>query len=130
MIRKILGSLLMVGVIGAAVSTATDASAGSQWQGAYLNKAADGSGWAYGTFQGFRNNADPAASIDFSNYNGANGYVYINLGGKYASCSVPSTLVGAFNQALLSRDYFEVDWNASGVCTAIYLSNSSEYGSY
>jgi hypothetical protein len=130
MIRKILGAVLAAGVACAAVSTATDASAGSQWSGARLTKNADGSGNLYGTFAGFRNNADANAYIDFSNFISANGNVYASLNGVNMSCAVPSSLVSAFNQALLSRDYISVSWNAAGTCTVISVSNSSEYGSY
>jgi len=128
MVRRIVGILAAVGIVGATVATATPARAGSQWQGAYLSSTYR---YAYGTFQGFRNNADPSAYVDFSNYSGP--YFYAGLNGTYVSCAVPtsnSALMAAFNQVLNDRDYFSVTWDASGNCTSIAMSNSSEYGSY
>jgi hypothetical protein len=129
MIRKLLGSLLMVGVVGAAASTASDASAGQQSTLARLVKQSDGSGTMFGSFASFRNNADPKAYVDFSNFGGSN-IVLGSLNNVNMMCTVPASLTAAFNLALLSRDYFSVDWNAAGQCTSIYVSNASEYGNY
>jgi hypothetical protein len=130
MIRNIIGAIAAVGIAGAALATATPAKAGYTWQGAVVNSTYR---YAWGTFAGFRNNADPNAYVDFSTYVSPAGNFYATLNGVNVSCAVPSgnaALVAAFNQVLQDRDWFYVSWDASGNCNSISVSNSSEYGSY
>ena len=119
----------MAAVVVGAVFVASDAAAGLQQSVAVAVTNANYSGYAYGTFASFRNNADANAYVTFSNY-GGNNLMVGELGGKQFSCGFPSSLLGAFNQALLSRDYFYVTWDTTGTCTSLYLKNSSAYGSY
>jgi hypothetical protein len=128
MMPRILGSFLMLSALGAALTTVSDASAGAALSTISLTTNANFSGSVSGSFQAFRNNADPNAFISFQTVGG--NIIVGALNGTQFSCAVPTSLTTQFNAALLSRSYFSVAWNTSGTCTSILVKNSSEWGSY
>lgn len=119
-------SLAVLGVGGVA-------SAGSTSQSAYCNKNTDGSGSCYGTMLGFLNSAGENNYARFyKNTSGTRSFyaLYASSSTTTAvghSCTPNATVSAIWDKAMQHRGYFSIQWDTSGSCTYLYLSNSSQY---
>ena len=91
-------------------------------------KRGDGSGYCYGSFIGFRNNADANAYMVVSEMSGYK-WFQAQLNGAYYSCT-PDATTAAFWGDAVSAKYIDVEWSASGVCNSMIVSSGSLYGNY
>lgn len=125
---KSLAGVLFMGVLG----TATSASAVNNMYG--CTKYADGSGYCYGNFAGWRalsSNNGSYTQFSASDSGSKSFYArYAPSGSTTLStytCS-PNTAVLALWDTLMSyQGYWYLEWNTSGVCDYAYVVNGSQY---
>lgn len=116
-----------------AVLTATSAIAGERWTYSLCQKNADGSGQCYGTVEAFRHSPQPKQSMDFrmGSSTGASidDYTFSAVfNGENYGCTANSTvpaIVQMWPVAMNNRGYFQVKWNASGICYFLSLDSGS-----
>lgn len=92
-------------------------------------KRADGSGYCFGSFLGYRNHSDPNAYMVLTEGSGGYRFFQAQLNGSYYSCT-PDSATGAFWSDAVSAKYVDVEWNSSGVCNYVLVSSGSLYGNY
>jgi hypothetical protein len=127
----------MVPVLSVAVlGGASLAYAGATSESAYCYKNTDGSGACYGTFLGFRNHAGASTQAYFFKNDGGSrsffgAYTNTSTGVTTSGSCTPDAATSAlWSKALAHQGYFSIQWNASGVCTYLYLNNSSQYANF
>jgi len=122
--------VLSLAVLGAAAV----AEAGSATEFASCYKAADGSGYCYGTMQGFRNHANPNTYLSFVE----DSYGRKSMSGSFPlssptgaasnfSCAPNAAVAAMWPRVMQHRGYIEVYWDVNGTCQAMWLMQGSHY---
>jgi hypothetical protein len=121
--RPILLSLVAATLALAAIP----AQAGSQHEWTYCTRYKGGGGYCAGTFRGYRNHADPTASVHFALASNGGYGVQVNYEGRANVCMVPpgSDVEKIWPLALSHSGNFQLSWNAAGECIHLYLGNGS-----
>ena len=96
---------------------------------ASCSKDATGAGTCYGTQRGFRNSADPTAQADvLLTLSGGVAFV-ARFGGQPYTCSIASnpTSIAFAGNFSSTNQWFQISWDASGVCnyTAVWKSSGT-----
>ena len=128
----------MVPVLSVAVlGVAGVASAGSTSESSYCYKNTDGSGGCYGTLLGFRNSTGSSSNYArfYKNTSASRSfYAYYTSSTTTAptsyTCTPDATVSTIWDKAIRARGYFNIQWNASGSCTYLYLANGSQYTNF
>jgi hypothetical protein len=126
-----LSVILVAGVAASLLFASSPVSAGAEYAASeYCSSSATG-GSCSGTFLGFRSGTGTNDFMSFESGLVA-GTTYYGFFASYGntdySCSFPSSLSAAVAPILTSaRGWFEVEWNAQGQCTAIYVDEDSAY---
>jgi hypothetical protein len=126
----------MVPVLSVAVlGGASLAYAGQTYENAYCNKNADGSGNCYGNFRGFRYDANALTRAYFYKNDGGSKsfYGYAPNGSNVmtaGSCTPDAAVAALWSKAMAHEGYFSIQWDTTGTCTFLYLSNSSQYSTF
>jgi hypothetical protein len=129
---KKLAVVLSLGMVGVGSS----ALAGYTHQNASCVKNADGSGYCFGNFLGFREHAISSTYAWFSmTETGSKTFVaHFTPSGAPSfvtyTCVPDATVAAMWPQAMAHRGHFRVDWNTSGTCTELSLTNGSQYSNY
>lgn len=89
-------------------------------------KYTDGSGYCRGSMKGFRNSTYADAWVQFET-DVATGWTYFfaRYNGLGYGCYPDTASSARFASAMASNGYFMVRWNASAVCTNMYVFNES-----
>jgi hypothetical protein len=110
------------------------AEAGWSFENAGCTKNADGSGNCWGNFTGFRNHVSPSTHVYIQQlYYGSRGFGYsYNNGTTTVSgwCSPNATVASLWPMLMAHRGYFNIYWDASGVCNELYLYHGSGYSDF
>jgi hypothetical protein len=120
----------------AALGMATAAGAGSKYEGAYCFQNADGSGYCYGNFLGWRNSPQSTAYARFyeTQAGSRNFYARYTVSGATSpstyTCIPDATVSAMWGEALAHKGRFYVYWNTSGTCYSLYLYNGSNYSNF
>jgi hypothetical protein len=115
------------------VLAAGTATAGGVWHyaGCYTNP--DGSGYCYGSFQGFRDQSYAKSYAEFQEVSDGSrsfGAVYQNpySGNITSAWCIPDASVAAlWPEAMNHNGYFHINFTAGGVCNRLTLTNGSAY---
>ena len=122
--------LLAFAFVSALLLNASRAEAGMKYESAYCYRAADLSGYCYGTMRGFRMSTDPNASANFQiTSNGGAGFQANWGGGKPMTCTAPagSPVAALWPIAMSNEGYFQINWSAAGECNYLVIGNGSAY---
>ncbi|MFY1825029.1 hypothetical protein ACN47A_03885 [Myxococcus fulvus] len=120
----------------ATLGTASVASAGHTYSAASCYQYADSSGYCYGNFLAFRNDATTTTYASFRETDAATRSFYARFTVSGATtpstytCIPDATVSAMWAQALDARGYFYVSWDASGTCTYLALNNGSSFANY
>ncbi|MFP2906457.1 hypothetical protein ACLESD_15615 [Pyxidicoccus sp. 3LFB2] len=113
--------------------SATSALAGESYDAALCVKNADGSGYCYGTYRGFRNHWSPKTYVEFLFMSNSPPAFYVNYQQTSTSpvidvtCTARTAAMQAMWPLLISNEqYFSVVWNSTGECTYATVSRSSK----
>ncbi|MBZ4409087.1 hypothetical protein OWM54_39530 [Myxococcus sp. MISCRS1] len=130
--RSLVRKGLLPGIALAALALAPVAWGGLQSQTLFCQKNTDGSGHCFGNLVGFRQDAVTTSSASFRDdmVGGRLFQSYFTPAGATThtiySC-VPDAVVGElWEQALSTRGFFRVEWDATGTCKYLRLVNGSQ----
>jgi hypothetical protein len=129
---KTLAPVLSLAVFGMAPL----ALAGSTSQSNHCFQNADGSGYCYGNFLGWRNSSTAGEySYFYENDSGSRSFYarYMVSGATSLStysCIPDASVSAMWGEALAHKGYFSVSWNSSGACYSLSLYNGSQYANY
>jgi hypothetical protein len=110
------------------IAGSAKAMAGAHYVAAYCSKAADGSGYCYGTFESFRNSSDPSAYIAFTQYATGTRIFQAQYANVYMSCTPDAPSSSIWPILMANQGYFLVYWNAAGTCNNVSTNSGSLYG--
>jgi hypothetical protein len=119
-----------------ALGTAPLAFAGSSTDSSSCFQNADGSGYCYGNFRGWRNSSQSTAYAYFTENDSGSRSFYARYTVSGAtnpstySCIPDATVSTIWNEALAHRGYFSIYWDVNGTCYSLYLYNGSQYSSF
>jgi hypothetical protein len=125
-------TVMAMGVMGVASS----ASAGSTFQYAYCAANADGSGYCSGNFLGFRNHAGSGTQVYFNHtdWNTKSFRVDYQASSTAAvqtfMCTPSSAVAALWSSAMSHSGYFNIEWDAAGICTRLQLYHGSQYSNF
>ncbi len=120
----LVAALTLAGMTGAA-------HAGQVGDSAYCSKNADGSGYCYGTFAGFRNTSNYNDFAEFYSpplgNSTASFSFYASFNGVWCSCTASASTTPAWllTTALTAHSYFSISWDSNAACTLTNFINAS-----
>ncbi len=131
--RRLASTVFAVGCAACALSVATDSSAGQQVQSVECGAFSGGGGFCEGTMLGFRNSPTPSDFAAFGYSGASSNWFEASAGGNFYSCMTSSAYPAVGNEwpvVMNFRGFFFIEWNASGQCSILELTNASEYSDF